>query len=272
MSTAIRRILVVVDATAAGRETVRTAAAVAAALRAELQGVFLEDEDLLRLARLPFVRELRALPHREEAVNLTRMQRELRALAREAERLMETVATPLQVNWSFRVLRGRLEAALLEAATDTDLLTLALRASQAVGSRLIPTQVISRAPRSVLVSYPGLPWQRGVCAVYDGSPGASKTLATAADIARAQDVPVTVLIASGGDAAMEDEQAVLQVLAERGATGQIERVAAPDIQGLVRAARHVTGTLVVRADHPFLHGAGLDLLLDAVRCPVLFVR
>ena len=53
-----RRILVVLDASPFGLEALEAAAGLAARLRAELQGLFVEDVDLLRLAGLPFAREL----------------------------------------------------------------------------------------------------------------------------------------------------------------------------------------------------------------------
>ena len=54
----IKRILVALDASAANRTALQTAALLASELQAELQALFVEDINLLRLAELPFAREV----------------------------------------------------------------------------------------------------------------------------------------------------------------------------------------------------------------------
>ncbi len=54
----IRRILVALDASGASLAALDAAARLAATLEAELLGLFVEDEDLLRLAGLPCAREV----------------------------------------------------------------------------------------------------------------------------------------------------------------------------------------------------------------------
>jgi hypothetical protein len=49
-------------------------------------------------------------------------------------------------------------------------------------------------------------------------------------------------------------------------------VDARGVEGLVRATRNLTGTLVMAAEDPLLAGPGLAQLLEEARCPVLFVR
>ena len=49
-----RRILVAIDASAASLDALAAATALASRLGAALEGLFVEDEDLLRLAALPF--------------------------------------------------------------------------------------------------------------------------------------------------------------------------------------------------------------------------
>ena len=55
----IRRILVALDASRHSLAALEAAAELAARLKAELVGLFVEDIDLLRLAGLPFAREIR---------------------------------------------------------------------------------------------------------------------------------------------------------------------------------------------------------------------
>ena len=54
------RVLVAVDASAASLLALELAADLAAALRASLTGLYVEEEDLLHAAGLPFARRVRA--------------------------------------------------------------------------------------------------------------------------------------------------------------------------------------------------------------------
>ena len=58
MSGAIERVVVPLDAASENRTAIDTAARLAARAKAPLHGIFVEDEDLLRLAGLPFARQV----------------------------------------------------------------------------------------------------------------------------------------------------------------------------------------------------------------------
>ena len=72
----------------------------AARMGAQLEGIFVEDIDLIQLAELPFLREVRSVSRSEIAINLTRMEQELRVLARRAERLLGEHAARQNVSLS----------------------------------------------------------------------------------------------------------------------------------------------------------------------------
>ena len=84
----IRRILVALDASHHSLAALDAAAELAASLEAELQGLFVEDANLLRLAGLPVARVVRypfATPARPDPV---RMERELRVQAAQARQAL----------------------------------------------------------------------------------------------------------------------------------------------------------------------------------------
>lgn len=83
------RIVVVFDTTPLGEAALEAAAGLAAALEAELAGLFVEDIDLVRMAQLPFAAELglaSAVLRRIEASDLER------AFRLQAERSRERLA------------------------------------------------------------------------------------------------------------------------------------------------------------------------------------
>jgi len=101
----IRRIVVGFDAGAWRSETLRELAALAVETQAELVGVFIEDIDLLQLARLPFAAEVGHSSAARRGLDPATLERELRARAEALRRALAAVLDPARVAWSFRVAR-----------------------------------------------------------------------------------------------------------------------------------------------------------------------
>ncbi|MCC6473944.1 MAG: hypothetical protein IT514_09390 [Burkholderiales bacterium] len=116
-----RRILVRIETAPSGRVALQTAAEIAARLDAELVGLFVEDADLYSLARLPFAHEIGLASGTRRALNLEAMQRQLGALAEQARRTMEEIASRGPLRWTFRTARGSMHAELAAAAGEADL-------------------------------------------------------------------------------------------------------------------------------------------------------
>ena len=101
----IRRIVVGFDAGAWRSETLRELAALAVETESELLGVFIEDTDLLQLARLPFAAEVGYTSAARRGLDLATLERALRARADTLRRALAAVLDPAHVAWSFRVAR-----------------------------------------------------------------------------------------------------------------------------------------------------------------------
>ena len=118
----IRRITVVQEPARSARALGAVVEA-AAALEAELLGLFLEDVDLLHFAGLPFAREIGASA-RPRGLDVQTMERRLRSQAQEARRALAAAAEGKPVRWSFRVERGSVLAQVRSALADADLVVL----------------------------------------------------------------------------------------------------------------------------------------------------
>lgn len=117
----IRRITVVQDSAQAIRELDAVAEA-AAALEAELTGLFVEDVELLHFAGLPFAREIGVSS--VQALDVRTMERRLRYQAEEARRALAAAAEGKPLRWTFRIERGSLPAQVRSALSDADLVVL----------------------------------------------------------------------------------------------------------------------------------------------------
>jgi nucleotide-binding universal stress UspA family protein len=280
-SVTFRRIVVALDASEQSRDVLEAAAELAASLQAELEGVFVEDANLFNLVRLPFVRELRMSSAVDQAPDAQRLERELRALARQVEGSLAAVARQLNVSWRFKVLRGRVEQVLIEAAMEGDLLMLgrmspALPRRRTLGSTA--RAVAAQAPGSVLLverirrQVQRLP--SPVCVVYDGGTGADRALAAAASLARRGDRGLVVLVVSPSAAGSQQlQEKIQQWLDEHGVSGRLRTLPATEVDEMARAVREAGGsTLVVDGASPLLSGEALTQFLEQVSCPVLLVR
>jgi len=105
MTERIERIVVALDAASENRAAIRTAARLAARWRAHLHGIFVEDDDLIRLAHLPFARQV-TLGIGVESLNLRQAERQMRVFTERARQDLAASATRHGVEWSFEIARG----------------------------------------------------------------------------------------------------------------------------------------------------------------------
>lgn len=262
---AIRHIVVTLDASESGRPTLQTAVRMAAILGARLEGVFVEDINLIRLAELPFLREVSLWSLAEETISTQRIQRELRTLARHAESMLEQAAREMDVPWSFQVWRGRAEATSLIQAFGADILSLG-RVSSLVSSRAwATTRHRAHQPREMTTS---------ISVLFSDSEQAVRAVTTACSLAKELDAGLTVLLPENQ---AEDvpglREKALTILDLHGQAARFVQITGTDVQSLVQAmGTSGISILITEAEHPLLQQAGLDQCLEALFCPVLLVR
>jgi hypothetical protein len=117
----VRRITVVQESAQAAR-ALDAVVETAAALEAELTGLFVEDVGLLHFAGLPFAREIGAFSAR--ALDVRTMERRLRSQAEEARRALAAAVEGKPLRWSFRVERGSVPEQVRGALAEADLVVL----------------------------------------------------------------------------------------------------------------------------------------------------
>jgi hypothetical protein len=98
----VARIVVALDAASENRAAISTAARLAARWKAHLHGVFVEDDDLIRLAHLPFARQV-TLGVGVEALTLHQVRRHLQVYAERARQDLAASAARHGVEWSFEI-------------------------------------------------------------------------------------------------------------------------------------------------------------------------
>lgn len=258
-----RRIAVALDATAHGQQLLDLAAAVAVLLEAELEGVFVEDTQLIHSAGLPFLRELRRTTLDESALDATRLQRELRAAARRVRETLEQSARTRGLACSFRVWRGDLGAEILAAGVDAELFAL---------GRIGRFAPLWRRPRRAPAGRQHGDLTIGV--LFSGSEPAARALATAAELAYDNRAAVCVILQppDGGESRALRERATEAL---SGIESSIHELARDSTESW-NLARAIPGMgidlLIVDSTNPLLAVPNLWETLESIDCPLLIHR
>ena len=250
-----QRILVALDTSARGRAALEAAVRLAKNLSAELQGLFVEDEDLMRLASLPFAREVDLASASPRELRSTNMERTLRMAAEEAHRAFAAALEQVNVQWTFRVVRGTVAQASLAAAGDVDLLVIG---QQGRSPRIMASDALRRQP---------LEKQR-IVTLLGGAPTDVRALEFASRLAEPHNgVLIVVVVAQNGDDATKQCRSWLQ---QHRVRAEVDQVLAPTedaIVGFVRAWR--PAVLVLNRDAEFVTDAHVSRLVNEFDCPLI---
>ena len=119
---AAAEVLVVVDTHCQLLAPVELAVAFAAARRAALRGIFVDDAQLQRVAGLPFAREVTLLGGQSRALAQKQLSRAMLDVSRRFQRLLSERAQPLSVACSFAVVGDRQQALAMGQSQDAGLL------------------------------------------------------------------------------------------------------------------------------------------------------
>ena len=246
------RVLVPLAASTRVREALEAGAGLAAAVGARLEGLFVEDVNLARLAALPFAREVESLTTARRQLPLAAVERAFRVEAAHLSRLLARSAQRARVECSFLVTRGQWLAEV--AARDADLTVLVGSGRAAAGER-------------------GGRARRPVAALFDASAAARRGLAAASRLARAFDRELLILIprSTAADESAASEAARAWLAAER--LGGSAVLLAPTAQALFALVRTQGGTTLA-LPVPALPTFAVDLpaLAANAPCTVILVR
>jgi hypothetical protein len=221
-------------------------------LDAELETVFVEDLEVLRVAELPFLREFRFSSMRFENFDQQSLEAELRIVARRAEQALAGQIALRDIPWRFRVWRGALEPELL-AALDADVLAL-------------------HRPGTTTPRDGAGPGERSIAVCFDGSQAADRALAMASALAMQAQLPLTVILLGERERMAELQAQVEGAMAGPAPVLSFAPLPEATQAGLVATARERGRYgLVLARECPLLRGGSLRELLDALHGPLFLV-
>jgi hypothetical protein len=247
---AFERVVVRLSAASRTDPTLEAALRLAAALDAALEGLFVEDANLLRLAALPFATEVCVLTGMRRTLAATDVERAFRLAASRHERRLAESAARSHVRWSFAVTRGDFLGEA--AARGGDLIVVGPHAD--AGLRAGPIAVLQ-----------------------DGWPSASRALDAAERLARALSRGLLILVSDGGakDDTAARSDAVTRArlhLARQDLAGAAIGVP-PERPALAAALRARRGAVLVLPEAALAAWPiDLDALAAELGCPLVIAR
>jgi nucleotide-binding universal stress UspA family protein len=273
----IRRILVTLDDSFRSIKRVEIAVELAASLKAELIGLFVEDTNLLRIAELPFAREIAMFSPVGRQIRLEQLHWELRAHSERMRRALASATAARKVPWEFRVARGPVVAEVLAAAIESDLMIVGRKTWTHTGARRLGSTVrmiLTRGQGMTLIIEEHVSWSVPVSLIFDGSDLSFKALNVAAHLAQIREGRLSVfIVASDRETARRMQARVFGRLANLGLDAKFRLLINPSVNTLAWLVQiHGSGPVVLPCSGNFLEGEGLCSLVGEVTNPVLLVR
>jgi len=259
------RVLVALSADAASQAALDAAVRLAAALRAQLAGLFIEDVNLLRMAELPFSREFGLASGLARPIAATDVMRALKAAAAQARGAVAKAAQATGVQWTFEVVQGSGLAPLISAGRAVDWLVIQ-RKHVGAPYATRPRRMRRPAEESRV--------RRPVAVVFDGSFEAERAARAAHKLAHELSTSLVVLLVPrAGVSASMVRAAARHVVGENRSHPHYVPVHEAGIAGIAGAARrHHVAVLVwcnsaIRAD-----SRGLAEVTGALNCPLVLTE
>jgi len=273
----VERILVPLDASEHSLTALNAAVELAASLDAELEGLFVEDINLLQLSDFPFAQEVSLYSPMSRQLKREGMERQLRIQAQRLKQTLARLAGRFHVTWRFRVARGGVPTQVLAATEGADLTILGKAGSSIPGrtrSGSTVRTIISQGRGMTLIMQHGVHVKAPVQAVFTGSPLSEKALAISAAMARVWTMPLLVLISAATPEDRHDLQGrAADILGQWGVKATFQILPRLTCEQVVRVSgSYGTGPLFLPCEAPSLSGGDLQELIDEVRNPVFLVR
>jgi len=196
-------IVVAINAARRCGETLELAAALAAKVGAELEVVFVEDVNLLRLADLPVTREVDRLSGMAREMDSGRMLRALHCEVQQLRREISRLGKTTSVRSTVRVVRGHYltEALMASARVEVTFVHGARRALSGEHLGGAPARWVTAGP--VAAASRRMRGKKVLWVLFDGSPAGARALKVALMLAGTLAGDVVVLVPGGSAAEIE---------------------------------------------------------------------
>lgn len=266
----VHRVVIALESICENLKALEIAAEMAARIKAELHGIFMEDVNLLSAASLPFVHQVNLQSAAAHSFEPADIEAEFRALAGRARTCLQDLADHRKVPWSFEIHRGD-RRSLVSATRRSDLLVVETATRPFARYIKLPTdwsEISLHSERACLLLSTSVDRHKGTLVVYDGTDAGERAMAAA--VALDGTAGALTIVAPAVDSKGTELQKRLRVAGIEAAWQRIERL---DSAELRRVITRVNCDLVVLPAFLALeHRSALRELFAAPPCAILLAR
>jgi len=243
--------------------------------RGELRGLFVENEELLALAQMPFAREIALTGGRTRTLSLDVVRKEMQDASAAMEREFKRLTRAARIPARFEVVAGAAEEVLRNAMLDTGILAigepLALAAPKMFHELLAGLTGIAGI---IVVGCEARRAHGPILTVIDPSSDVAILVDTAEQIAGEGAQEVTLLIACAQESEAERLEAEAHAALDAGTRYHFERIGTVTPRSLgALAQRHEGGLVIARIGGPVAEsGVQASRFACALDCPLLLLR
>lgn len=271
-----RRILVALDTSTHSLAALEAAAAMAQIMEANIKGIFVEDDDWRLLSRLSSVTEVNELTGDIKPFAEQTLEKQLKILENRIQRQLQFISRSKQIKHSWETAKGSVEEKILEAAKDTDLITIGRKGHSYGRHKKLGTtakNIIQKSDKPVLILQEGLKLGDTIIAVYDGSRQSQRGIRLARALAEKNNGELFVLaIRNDPDAAEERNRELENSLKGASVKVNVKLLGQVNLWSFMQeVSNRRAGLLMIPKDQPFVQNHSLETLLGYIRCPLLLM-
>ena len=265
----VRRIVIALESICENLKALEVAAEMAARIKAELHGIFIEDVNLVSAAHLPFVRQVSLHSAATRSFEPGDIEAEFRAMASRARGCLEDFASRMKVPWSFRIHRGD-RLSLVSGTERSDLLVLETATKPFARYMKLPTdwsEISLHSKRACLLLSASTSRRKGTLVVYDGSEAGERAMAAAIALDGTSGALMIVVPATASEG---DAQKKLRVAGMEADLYSIEKLNSAELLRVIAQAN--CDLAILPASLAIEHRSVLQELLVTPPCALLLVQ
>ncbi len=244
-----RRVVTAIDGSPTSLAALEATAGLASVWHSEVIGLLIEDPNLLRMASLPFSREVGTHSGAFRTISPDDIEHQFHSQADRARNTLWYTAERYRLTASFSVVRGPVAEELTKASLEADLLCLgkggeSVAAQAGLGKN---AKTVIEAAKGVVMLFSHVANVTGpVAVVYDGSSNANRALEASIELAKVVIPGISVIVPASDqnemDALSTEASNILSVCEQQ---VSLKRTTNRDGQDLARIARSMGANLVV---------------------------
>lgn len=266
-------ILVALDHSSHSRAALESAAFIAQLMEAKIHGLFVHDNQWLRISKLSSLSEIDVLTGSISPMGREALEREIQKLEKSIKKHFEIITRQHQLPHRWSTKKGEVADKVLEAAENCDIITIGSKGrSYSKTKKLGSTAatIIRSANKPILIlqkrhnlNYPPI-------AIFDGSKKSISGLKIAEQIARRNETHLTVIDLSKAFPSTEKTGQALTSLKKNTKILQLNQ---PNMgRFLFMINKLQAGLLILPKNERFTRINTIEHILDSADCPVLLIN